>query len=162
MAVDIRDYDYADQDGVIELSLRAWAPVFASMEAVLGAALARLLHGLDWRDHQARSVSETLADSSKHAWVAERDVRIRGFAVAAVADPDRLIGEIVMLAVDPAHQREGVGRALTDHATAWLGDIGMRVAVIGTGGDPGHAPARRLYEDAGYRLMPAAQYFRVL
>jgi hypothetical protein len=38
----------------------------------------------------------------------------------------------------------------------------MRVAVIGTGGDPGHAPARRLYEHAGFRLMPAAQYFKVL
>jgi hypothetical protein len=36
------------------------------------------------------------------------------------------------------------------------------VAVIGTGGDPGHAPARRLYEQAGYRLMQAAQYFKIL
>ena len=39
-----------------------------------------------------------------------------------------------------------MGRALADHATAWLRDAGMRVAVIGTGGDPGHAPARRLYD----------------
>jgi hypothetical protein len=38
----------------------------------------------------------------------------------------------------------------------------MLVAVIGTGGDPGHAPARRVYEQAGYLLMPAAQYFKVL
>jgi hypothetical protein len=38
----------------------------------------------------------------------------------------------------------------------------MRVPVIGTGGDPGHAPARRVYEQAGYRLVPAAQYFKVL
>jgi hypothetical protein len=38
----------------------------------------------------------------------------------------------------------------------------MRVAVIGTGGDAGHAPARQLYEQAGYHLMPAAQYFMVL
>jgi ribosomal protein S18 acetylase RimI-like enzyme len=162
VTVRIRDYVAADQDAVVELSLRAWTPVFASMEAVLGAELATHLHGEDWRAYQARSVSETLAAPSNHSWVTEADGRTTGFVVAAIADPDRGIGQIAMLAVDPADQRHGHGRALTDHATAWLRDAGMRVAVIGTGGDPGHAPARRLYEQAGYRLMPAAQYFKVL
>jgi ribosomal protein S18 acetylase RimI-like enzyme len=160
--VDIRDYEPVDQDAVVELSLRAWAPVFASMEAVLGAELATHLHGEDWRVHQARSVAETLAASANRAWVADANGRTRGFVVVATADPDRRIGEIVMLAVDPADQRQGIGRALTDRATRWLREAGMRVAVIGTGGDRGHAPARRLYEKAGYHLMPAAQYYRVL
>jgi GNAT superfamily N-acetyltransferase len=162
VGVNIRDFGPADHDAVVELALRAWAPVFASMEVVLGAELSTLLHGEDWRVHQARSVSEALADPTGHRWVAEADGRPSGFAVAATADPDRRIGEIVMVAVDPAQQHRGVGRALTDRATAWLRDAGMRVAVIGTGGDAGHAPARQLYERAGYRLMPAAQYFMVL
>jgi hypothetical protein len=38
----------------------------------------------------------------------------------------------------------------------------MRVAVIGTGGDPGHAPARRVYEQAGYTPHALTQYFKVL
>jgi GNAT superfamily N-acetyltransferase len=67
-----------------------------------------------------------------------------------------------MIAVDPADQRRGVGRALTEHATAWMRDAGMRVAALGTGGDPGHAPARALYERAGYRPLPGVQYFRTL
>jgi GNAT superfamily N-acetyltransferase len=158
----IRDYSRADHDAVVALSLRAWTPVFASMETVLGAELATLLHGEDWREHQARSVSETLADPSKRSWIAQADGQITGFVVAATADAERRMGEIAMLAVDPPNQHHGFGRALTDHATAWLRDSGMRVAVIGTGGDPGHAPARRIYEQAGYTLMPAAQYFKVL
>lgn len=72
----------------------------------------------------------------------------------------------------PAHRRNrharrrspepapGIGRALTEHATAWLADGGMRVAVIGTGGDSGDAPARQLYEQSGYRLTPAAHTAR--
>jgi GNAT superfamily N-acetyltransferase len=132
------------------------------MEAVLGAELATFLHGEDWRVHQARSVSDALAPAENHSWVADADGRTIGFVVAAIADPDRRIGQIAMVAVDPPDQRHGLGRALTDRATAWLRDAGMRVAVIGTGGDLGHAPARRLYERAGYRLMPAAQYFKVL
>ena len=35
------------------LSLRAWAPVFASMEQVLGHEIFARLHGDDWRDYQA-------------------------------------------------------------------------------------------------------------
>jgi hypothetical protein len=36
------------------------------------------------------------------------------------------------------------------------------VAMIGTGGDRGHAPARRVYEKADYRLIPLARYFKAL
>ena len=67
-----------------------------------------------------------------------------------------------MLAVDPGAQDRGVGTALTEFATDWLRSSGMRVAMVGTGGDPGHAPARRVYEKAGYTLLPLARYFRAL
>jgi GNAT superfamily N-acetyltransferase len=79
-----------------------------------------------------------------------------------VVDPDRLIGEVCMLAVDPDAQRLGIGSALTEHATAWLRSFGMRVAMIGTGADPGHAPARHTYEKADYTLIPMARYFKTL
>ena len=81
----IRDYAPADAGAVVALSLRAWAPVFASMEQVLGH-------------------------------------------------------EIVLR----------------------LRSAGRRVAMIGTGGDPGHAPARRVYEKADYALIPMARYFKAL
>jgi hypothetical protein len=42
------------------------------------------------------------------------------------------------------------------------GEAVVRVAMIGTGGDPGHAPARRVYESADYTLMPMARYFKAL
>jgi ribosomal protein S18 acetylase RimI-like enzyme len=67
-----------------------------------------------------------------------------------------------MLAVDPAAQRRGIGRALTDQATHWLRAQGMRVAIVETGGDAGHAPARRVYEQAGFRVLPISRYFRKL
>jgi hypothetical protein len=91
MAVEIRDYGGTDQDSVVELSLRAWRPVFESINGVLGPELATHLHGEDRRVYQARSVSETLGTTSNRSWVAEADGRIRGFVVTATADPDRLI-----------------------------------------------------------------------
>jgi ribosomal protein S18 acetylase RimI-like enzyme len=158
----IRDCRPEDHDEVVELSLRAWAPVFASVNGVLGQELSTLLHGTDWREHQSREVRATLDDAAKRVWVAEDEGRVVGFAAAGVVDDARLIGEIAMVAVDPAAQRHGIGSSLTEHAAAWLQEQGMRVAVLGTGGDPGHAPARRVYERLGFRLFPSAQYFRAL
>jgi lincosamide nucleotidyltransferase A/C/D/E len=159
---EIRSFTPDDREAVVELSLRAWAPNFASMEKVLGEELSRGLHGDDWRDYQARSVVETVSESTSQVWVATRQQRICGFVVATVVDAAHGLGEVTMLAVDPFDQGRGVGRALVDCATSWLGAIGMRVAMIGTGGDDGHAAARHLYEHAGYSLMPMARYFRAL
>jgi GNAT superfamily N-acetyltransferase len=51
--------------------------------------------------------------------------------------PERGIGEISMLAVDPDHQGRGIGTALTEFALDWLKDAGMTVAMVETGGTPG-------------------------
>jgi GNAT superfamily N-acetyltransferase len=155
----IRDYRSADLDPVVELSLRSWAPVYRSLEQHLGPDLCVELHG-EWREHQADVVRRVLADADR-AWVALADDRHVGF-VAAALHPERGLGEVVLIAVDPCHQRRGVGTALTGLATDWLQRSGARVAMVETGGDPGHAPARRLYERAGYVPLPVSRYFKSL
>jgi len=67
-----------------------------------------------------------------------------------------------MLAVDPDVQGRGIGSALTEVATGWLREAGMTVAMVETGGDPGHARARRVYEKANYTVLPVARYFKAL
>jgi ribosomal protein S18 acetylase RimI-like enzyme len=158
----IRECSAEDHEAIVALSLRAWAPVFESVGEVLGDDLSTLLHGVDWREHQARAVGATLEDPSQRIWVAATGARVVGFVAAAVVDERRLIGEITMVAVDPDAQGRGIGGTLTEHAAGWLRDQGMRVALIATGGDAGHAPARRVYERLGFRPMPAVQYFRAL
>ena len=156
----IREYRPLDEEAVVELSLRAWAPVFASVEQALDREIFVRLHG-DWRQYQAKAVRETLADRAMRVWVAEAERGVVAF-VAATLHEERLIGEIWMLAVDPDDQDRGVGTALTEFATDWLRDSGMQVAMVETGGDPGHAPARRTYEKADYTLLPVARYFKAL
>jgi GNAT superfamily N-acetyltransferase len=155
----IRDYRPLDEEEVVDLSLRAWAPVFASLEAALGPEIFHRLYG-DWRQHQARAVRNLLADGATQAWVAEAQRGVVGFVAATLRS--EIVGEIEMLAVDPDEQCRGTGSALTKHATAWLRDCGVRVAVVETGGDPGHARARRVYEQAGYTVFPVTRYFMAL
>ena len=49
-----------------------------------------------------------------------------------------------------------------DEEPHWLRETGARVAMVETGGDPDHPPARRLYERADYTLLPIARYFKAL
>jgi GNAT superfamily N-acetyltransferase len=157
----IRPFEDRDAYAVVDLSLRAWAPVFASLEQTLGSEIFRRLHP-DWREDQRRAVEDVLAAKKARVWVAEVGASVVGFVAVGLFDPERSMGEISMLAVDPDHQGEGIGTALSKFALERLKDAGMKVAMVETGGDPGHAAARRTYEKAGYVLLPIARYFKNL
>ncbi len=72
------------------LSLRAWAPVFASLEEALGSELFTRPRG-DWRQGQSAEVRRVLEDETTHAWVAAVDDRAAGF-VAATLHPGATSG----------------------------------------------------------------------
>jgi ribosomal protein S18 acetylase RimI-like enzyme len=158
----LRIEPYADQlrGAVVELSLRAWEPVFASLRSTLDPAIYQALVP-DWRVSQQQAVEGVCAAEDNHVWVALDGAETVGF-VAVKLHAEASMGEIYMLAVDPAAQGRGVGTALTDFALAWMQEAGMAIAMVETGGDPGHAPARRTYEKAGFGLLPIARYFKKL
>jgi hypothetical protein len=52
MSALIREYRPENEQAVVELSLRAWAPVFAAIEQALGRDIFDRLYG-DWRKHHA-------------------------------------------------------------------------------------------------------------
>ena len=72
------------------------------------------------------------------------------------------MGEVYIVAVDPDHQRRGIGAALTAFALERIQQAGLSIAMVETGTDEGHAPARRAYESSGFTLWPVARYFREL
>ncbi|KAB2339660.1 GNAT family N-acetyltransferase [Actinomadura rudentiformis] len=156
----VRAFEERDQDAVTALSLRAWAPVFASLQEVLGESGVYSQMHSDWRVDQKEAVRAACGAEGMRVWVAETDTVV-GF-VAARLDHRESMGEIYMIAVDPDHQRKGIGSLLTSCALEWFRDSGMTLAMVETGGDPGHAPARRTYEQAGFVHLPIARYFKKL
>ena len=64
--------------------------------------------------------------------------------------------------LDPDYQRRGIAMALTDFAVDRMKEAGIEIAMVETGSDWGHAPARAAYEKAGFRVLPLARYFRKL
>ena len=160
MQPQIRLFEDRDTEAVVGLSLRAWEPVSESIERELGSEIFRALQS-DWRESQRQSVEAVLAAQKSQVWVAEVGGSTVGF-VTVELHRESNVGQIYMVAVDPDFQGGGVGTALIEFALTRIKDAGMEVAMVETGGDPGHAAARRTYEKAGYTHLPIARYFKKL
>ena len=159
--VDIREFTEGDLEAVVAFSLRAWEPVFDSVRAVLGEDTFLRLHP-DWRQGQAESVRSICTNDERDVFVAVVDGRPVGFAAVALDAFHERMGAIEIIGVDPDHQMHGIGAQLTEFAVDHMKRRGMDIAVVETGGDSGHAPARALYEATSFTLLPIARYFRLL
>lgn len=155
----IRPLTPVDLEAVVDLSLLAWEPVFVSFRNILGSAIFDRLYHPDWRTAQAAAVrSNCLADGADAFVLTTADGVAVGFVVLR-QDRDESLGVIEMIAVHPGHQRRGHGRALMEFAVRQLRGRGLRLVNVGTGGDPGHAPARALYEAVGFTGLPLVNYY---
>lgn len=156
----LRPFAAGDVDDLIDVSLRSWATVHQSMAEVLGRRLNQLVYP-DWRVSQEADVRETCANTNVSVTVAaDGTQRLLGFVSVIIRSA--VEGEIDMIAVDPAYQRNGVGRLLLDHAMNEICAVGCRLASVATGGDPGHEPARALYESSGFTALPLVRFYREL
>jgi GNAT superfamily N-acetyltransferase len=160
-AIEIREFREGDLETVIEFSLRAWAPVFAAVRDVLGDDIFLRLHP-DWKANQSEAVKSSCLSEERDVFVAVASGRPVGFVAVALNAFHERMGVIEIIGVDPDYQRRGVSAQLTEFATQHMRSHGMDIAVVETGGDPGHAPARAAYETAGFTLLPIARYFRLL
>lgn len=170
MEVRIEPYNAHHLDAVIRLSLRAWTPVFDSLQNAMDADVYRTFYPDQWRVSQQKAVGDVCAAEDLNVWIARifdrpevNDVlcSVVGFVAVRLHSEDSM-DEIYMIAVDPDFQGHGIGTALVEFALDWMKDTGMSIAMVETGGDPGHAPARHTYEKVGFGLFPVARYFKKL
>ena len=84
-------------------------------------------------------------------WVAAMASEIVGFAgIGPSRDPiDPELGELDTIAIDPAHWRLGVGRALMAVVVGHLETDGYRAAIVWT--LENYPPGQRFYESTGWR-----------
>jgi len=160
MRLRIRRFKDSDLDDLVRLSLLAFEPVFVSFERILGPQIYPTIYP-DWRKSQKEGVEKVSKDEKANLWVAEVDGNLVGF-VAYELDDHKKIGEVQLLAVHPEYQNHGIGSELNTFALEKMRGSGMRIAVVSTGGDKSHAPARRSYEKTGYTALPLVRYYKDL
>ena len=146
---------------MVALSVAAWEPVFVAWEKILGPELYPIAIYPDWRIGQADVVRRVCSDEKNRTWVGAVDGQVVGYVVYDL-NQESQTGEVQLLAVHPDYQNDGIGTALNELALEKMVEAGMNLAVVGTGGDEGHAPARRSYEKAGYTGLPLVRYYKKL
>jgi len=124
--LEIRPFEEADLEAVVELSLRAWEPVYASLREVIGERLFLRLKP-DWRASQAEA---SCMSDERDAFVAVADGRPVGFVTVALNAFNDGRGVIEIIAVDPAYQRRGIASRLSEHAFEHMRGAGMDIAAV--------------------------------
>jgi ribosomal protein S18 acetylase RimI-like enzyme len=160
-SVQIRPLGHGEVEALVQLSLLAWAPVFASFRRVSRPEVYALLYP-NWERQQREVVEQACRDGGPGSvWVAEVDGVVAGY-IACTLNRETRAGAVELLAVHPGYQNRGIGTRLNAFALEQMRASGMRLAELMTGGDPGHAPARRCYEKAGYTALPLVRYYQAL
>lgn len=145
---------------LVDLALRAWEPVFASIREHFDPELYDYYYP-DWRAHQQNDVERVVKADDISVTLAWAGSQLAGFVAFRLGD-DNKTGEIYMIAVDPEFQRQGISSQLTGYATRKMQEAGMEICMLSTGADPGHAPARKSYEKSGFKPWQSVIYFKRL
>ena len=145
----IRPFEPGDFPALQRIRQTAFEPVFRSFRATVGAEVAALAFAQAEAD-QAKLLDDICAaGSGHHVLVVTVGEEVVGF-VSFTVDAARCTGEIGLNAVHPDRAGRGLGTWMYGHALARMKELGAALATVGTGGDPGHAPARRAYAKAGF------------
>ncbi|WP_211257535.1 GNAT family N-acetyltransferase [Muricoccus aerilatus] len=161
MDIEIGPFSSGDEAEIIEISIRAWAPVFEELEPAVPNYVFKAFYPDGWAARQVSDIRKFLRDEGEKTFVAKAAGAIVGWVGLRLHPQDRM-GEIYILAVDPGCQRKGVAACLMERAKCEMRRAGMRIVMVETGDDPGHAASRATYENAGFRRWPVARYFREL
>lgn len=156
----IRPARSEDLPGLIDLTLLAFVPIFEDFPRVLGPELDAHLHP-DWRRQQTEGVRSMWESPEIRILVAENQGTLTGM-IAYELNQESRRGEVQFLAVHPGWQQQGIATALNLLVLDKMRQAGMTLAIVETGGNLAHAPARRAYEKAGYTPMPIVRYFKRL
>lgn len=157
----IEAYRAEQKAKVIELSLRAWEPVFTALRPVVEEYVYDNFFPNGWATRQAYDVEQVLDHEAANVWVAVRGDDVVGWMGLRFHVLDQM-GEVRIIAVDPQLQRQGIGAALLEFSADLMRREGLKMVMVETGDDPGHTPARLSYERAGFQRWPVARYFREL
>ena len=121
-ASDVRivPYEAAMRERLLDLSIRAWDSVFEAMRDDLDRGFVpRFVYDNfypdGWDVRQRVDLALVLDEEAGNCDVALVDDEIAGWVCTRI-HPEDSMGEVYILCVDPAHQREGIGRALMEHA----------------------------------------------
>jgi ribosomal protein S18 acetylase RimI-like enzyme len=101
-----------------------------------------------------------LGDESHYRFlVAEHADSVAGYACWGPIPGTAASADLYWIAVEPAHQGRGVGRALLAEAESWMAAAGRPRVYLETAGRAQYAPTRAFYLACGYHVAAELEDF---
>ena len=159
----IREAVPEDAEACGEIAANAWAPVRASFREKVRDDIYSLWGNL--KELKRKAVEGAVRDERIKVLVTETENTIAGFITYAVRRNDAGVtyGEICNNAVSPDMGGRGIGTKQCAAASEKMKAAGCEYVQVDTGLDESHAPARRMYEKAGFdrRFEHVTYYMKV-
>ncbi len=157
----IRAFRQEDFEIVCDIAKRAYTGIFDGFEEQIGKDVLDI-----WMPDARNSRTVLIKNMSENhpEWihVCERNGRVVGFIMFNL-DYERKLASINSNASDPLAGEKGVGHEMYTFALDFFRKEGMKMAMVHTGFDDAHAPARKAYERMGFdRTIPEVLYFKML
>ena len=146
-----------DLPRICEIAKAAWTKIFDHLEAAYGKELYNTVNP-DCRNSKTPWVHKFFTEHPDWLYVAERNGKVVGF-IAFTMNFNTMTGTISNNAVDPACGEKGVGQEMYQAVLERFKKAGLKAAMVTTGNDPAHAPARRAYERAGFKLKTEQVFY---
>lgn len=145
----IRRANIADLPRLQEIRLNAFEPIFRSFREILGEVIYKVA-----QQHEDEAQAGLLPDMFKpesewELFVIEQKTDVLGF-ISIKLNRSLRVGEIGLNAIHPNSAGNGIGTHMYEYAIEYMKSNGMKVATVGTGGDPSHSAARSAYRKAGF------------
>ncbi|HTL28347.1 MAG TPA: GNAT family N-acetyltransferase [Tepidisphaeraceae bacterium] len=150
----IRTFRPEDLPRLQEITAQTFGPVSIdrNMETLLGP-----FGQGDWRTRKVAAIADDCRAQADGVFVAEDpEKRVVGYVTTRL-NPTSGIGWIPNLAVDPAHQGQGLGRALLEHAIQFFRERKMSVAKIETLEQ--NPIGQKLYPSLGFKEVARQVHF---
>ena len=150
----IRIYRPQDLPRLLEITAQTFGPVSIdrNMEQLLGP-----FGQGGWAQRKSQAIAEDCRLQGDGVFVAEAaDGQVVGYVTTRL-NPQSRIGWIPNLAVDPAHQGQGLGRALLEHAISFFRQQGMQIAKIETLDQ--NPVGQKLYPSLGFKEVARQIHF---
>lgn len=147
--IDVRLARIEDVEAACKIAVEAWKPIYHNYRRLLGDELFEILHK-NWQEAKANEIRDHQKRYPEWMLITERNDNIVGF-ITFYLDRGRKIGIISNNAVEPEHQRKGIGTLQYYKVLEIFKKEGMSFAEVATGLDEAHAPARAAYEKVGFK-----------
>ncbi len=147
--------DEADIEAAALLGGEAWADIYACYREELGDELFEA-YMKGWKARKIDGVRREL--KTQNSWVTKLDGKVVGFIAYKV---DGEYAEILGNAVSPDCRGMGLGKAQYLFVLDRMREEGAKYVSVTTGGDDGHAPARRAYESVGFKAFTPSRTYRM-